>query len=120
MVAILDFEDKDGSVDWVAYKEAKINNGEECYECGAFLFDDKKYRHRCYDCKSLTDDTGSVIHNSKIRCPKCRDTIDVDSELYEIYKDGLHEVTCWECDHNFDIETRVSYTFESPELLQDG
>lgn len=117
-----DFKQADGSTDWRAYNAAKLANGERCRTCDAGIFpvfsEPVGYPTECNDCKALTSDAGEVSHDELIRCPKCRDTWSPrDSEDYDAYSDGEHELTCDDCGHRFTISTHVSFSFESPPLI---
>jgi DNA-directed RNA polymerase subunit RPC12/RpoP len=66
-------------------------------------------------------ETGAIIHKSRIRCPKCGHQHDVwDCVLPgTICEEGEHDVMCEDCEHKFTIETSVSYSFESPEMIEE-
>lgn len=115
-----DFRGADGQVDWSALNKARIENGEQCYRCSrGFMIFAKGHRELCQTCKRFDSNDGEVDHHEYIRCPKCkaRQTIDYDSHGSEVYQEGDHEVMCNQCDYRFTIETTVSYSFESPALL---
>lgn len=120
MISIEDFKEKNGEVDWKSYDEAKINAGEKCYKCGCLIFaSSKKYRHLCTECEIMEKDDECVNHSDFIRCPKCRKTWNpADVEQYEVFEDGIHEVQCIECNHEFEVTTCISYDFESPAIIK--
>lgn len=117
MVHMKDYE-KNGKLDWEAYKQAQINSGEICYNCRSFILFGKGLKRLCHQCQSINEDTEYVTHSKLIRCPKCKHQMDVhDCELYELYEDGDHDISCNDCNHTFTIKTNASYSFESPELI---
>jgi len=117
MTTFRDFEDAEGRVDWTAYKKAQEDNGERCITCGSFIIFDKGVRTECRSCKNMDEDDGEIDHDSIIRCPKCRETVTVaDTDMWELYSEDDHDVSCPECDHEFKVVTSVSYSFCSPEI----
>jgi hypothetical protein len=115
-----DFKKADGYIDWDACNKARVEAGEKCYKCGGFIvsFSNKnKSRQLCSQCESL-EEKDEVDHDSLIRCPKCKASWDIsEHEDYHLYEDGEHDVTCYDCNHEFKVTTNVSYSFTSPELL---
>lgn len=96
-----DFEDEKGRVNWSAYSKAQRNNGESCYECGAFIFrfssrlDLPGFRTLCGSCNSLATVSDEVYHTEKLRCPKCGATRNVyDMDGHGLYEEGTHYVAC--------------------------
>ena len=119
MVSISSYKDEKGEIDWKAYRQAQIDQGDKCYKCETYISFGKGYRSLCHECMSLNNKE-ETSHSSYIRCPKCKTTWEPrDSDDFEFYTDGDHEVTCSECDHEFQITTYVSYTFHSPELIEE-
>ncbi len=124
MISFADYKKPDGSVDWERYRvaqraerEAEVNAGKWCSRCGHYLLFAKGHPNKCQECKSL-DEPGEVQHHKFIRCPKCGRSFDPsDADYYSVYGDGEHKVTCGDCSHQFEISTRVSYTFTSPAKL---
>lgn len=51
---------------------------------------------------------------NETRCPKCKYIQKVDDD-YRIYEEGSHSVWCHDCDYEYDVETYVTITIESPE-----
>lgn len=120
-----DFRKPDGSYDWGAYRAAKdaehkadVADGKYCYQCGRYLvWSNKGVRRRCGDCEALDHESDEVDSDTCVRCPKCRRTASVSyDELFDLYEEGEHEVTCSSCDHEYTVSTRVSYSFNSPAL----
>lgn len=70
----------------------------------------------CWQCKEL-DNPETLRHNHFLRCPKCKH-VWFAHDVWEssIYEKGEHELTCLECDHDFTVETQVSYSFKSPAM----
>jgi DNA-directed RNA polymerase subunit RPC12/RpoP len=66
----------------------------------------------------MDEDPDEVMHDDLIRCPKCghQDCIsDWDCDYSEEkYSEGEHTVACGECEHEYVISTRVSYSYTSP------
>jgi transposase-like protein len=52
-----------------------------------------------------------------IRCPQCLHEILVDVDYSALYTEGLHRVSCPECDEKFTVETTVSVTFVSSPVV---
>lgn len=107
----------DGNIDWSAYRLAQKANGEICTKCGGYvsIFGGNGHPDQCHDCKSLTESSEEVSHHDIIRCPACGHEMNVsDFEDGRLYGDGEHNVSCDECDHDFEVSTSVSYTFTSP------
>lgn len=123
MADFKDFTMENGNTDWMAYHKAQIEDGEVCYQCDSYitsyLFNKIPGRTLCFDCKNLDESNEKVEHSNLLRCPKCcySWTAITDCEDYELYNEGDHEVSCRKCNHNFTIETYVSYSFDSPALL---
>lgn len=95
--------------------QQQIDSGEQCRQCGAYIvhFKNPGRPCLCYACKQLAGDD-ECAHPSRLRCPRCRTTWDPwDGDDYELLSDGPHEVTCPDCDHTFEVTTRVAYTFTS-------
>lgn len=119
MTSIDDYKKADGRIDWDAYNAAQVRAGEKCSRCGHFIVFARGYRDECHSCKALDEDKGEVWHDDKVRCPKCRHTMDVHgSELYELYEEGTHDISCRSCDHDFEVTTRVQHSFMSPDLIK--
>ena len=83
MTSIDDFKDSQGNTDWKKYQQAEIMNGERCYECEGFIgFSRESSKRLCYNCKHK-DDKEEWNDDSRIRCPKCKYTWDVnDGDFY--------------------------------------
>lgn len=117
-VKIDDYEGPNGTVDWQAYRKASIENGEKCRDCGAFIMSPSGHPSWCYDCNDARSNTGEINHNRMVRCPACRYMwAPGEHDDYELLSDEEHEVNCYECNHEFTITTNVSYSFDSPPLL---
>lgn len=124
MVSINDFKKPDGDIDWKAYRKAQVDAGENCYSCGSYIVFGRMHGgpQQCRECRDFITQDSSVQHNSRVRCPKCRASLDVhNSEYFELYSENEsgHDIMCIECDHKFRVEVRVTYTFTSPELLKE-
>lgn len=122
MISMKDYEDEQGNMDWSSYKQAQISCGDICYKCNSYIIsiNSPGYSKLCQDCEDLSNNSGSIRHDSYYRCPYCRYSESVhNSELYELYKEGEHEIYCSNCDKIYCINTIVKYIFESPEIEVD-
>lgn len=74
MISFNDYRDKDGSINWGAYRKAQIAAGEICKKCGAYIsiLRSKGYPELCGDCRSMGEDFGEVTHDKYVRCPNCK------------------------------------------------
>jgi len=116
----------DGSMNWEKYDELRKKEREEdrakgkiCRLCGQFIIFERGYPDTCQDCKNLDKDR-EIQHPNSVRCPKCGHHWRVgDDDDYELYNEGTHDVTCVSCDHEFEVETHVSYSFTSPERVKE-
>lgn len=115
-----DHKKTDGSIDWSAYNAAKKRNGESCQKCGAYIVLGGGGSPRtCHSCERLLKDE-EITHDKFIRCPKCKKLWSpYDCEQYEVFTDGEHEISCYECDHTFEVSTHLSFSFTSPELITE-
>jgi ssDNA-binding Zn-finger/Zn-ribbon topoisomerase 1 len=119
MIDVDKFKDSLGKVDWKALREAEVAAGEHCRECGWLIYPPKGRPSLCHKCRDLREDKGEVDHQSRLRCPKCRHLWNVDREDGDIHSEGSHEVCCPECEHEFEVVTNVSYSWESPKLIEE-
>jgi hypothetical protein len=132
-VSFDDFRDDNDDIDWDAYHKEQERVGEICYQCGASMLtatmigslfgreDHVKTKQLCYACKNLdADKSERVEHQQYLRCPKCGHRMTVSGaeccDWFEIYEEGEHGVCCTECDHEFEISTRVEFHFTSPAM----
>lgn len=116
MISFEDHKDAEGKINWQSYDAAQITAGEKCRKCRKLIYPGKGYETSCYDCQSLSDGVSSV-HSRFIRCPKCHTTWDpYESEDYNVFEEGEHEVWCSECEHEFVVSTTVSFSFDSGPL----
>jgi len=54
--------------------------------------------------------------NEQPKCPHCGASHDISqSGTYRLYEEGEHELTCGDCDRDFKVQTRVSYSFSTDE-----
>lgn len=126
-VSYSEFKGPDGKIDWaahrLAYEEARkldVDDGVLCETCGTYLIFAKGHRQQCGQCKQLGD-PGELIHDRFVRCPACGVTVgpsDANSSgRHGLFEDGDHTVFCNACDHEFMVNTQVSYAFTSPARL---
>lgn len=117
-----DHKKPDGSFDseswnkaYTQEREDRKQRGELCIACGALIIHSSGLPARCRDCRAI-DEPGSLDHHAAVRCPKCGHHWKImGSDDYELFHEGTHDVTCGECDHEFEVETSVTYSFRSPE-----
>lgn len=123
MIKISDYNTPDGKTDWTAYDNARKDSGEACYKCGSYILFGKGYRSMCDPCSKLRSysNRDEVYQNTKgIRCPKCRHVMDDPYDIgADIYQEGTHDITCNSCDHEFEIETHVEYSWTSPAMIEE-
>jgi hypothetical protein len=113
-VEMNDFRGEGGNVDWISYNKAKINNGDVCFRCHKIQIRSTGEKSLCSQCREL-ESGDEVFHNKFVRCPKCGDTFDpYETEDYKLLYDGGHDVTCDNCDEEFEVTTYVDYEFKSP------
>jgi len=115
MIRIKDHEDESGRVDWEAYRKAQVENGENCYRCGHFIFPGTGMRELCHVCQRLDKDNDAVESEEMVRCPHCGHQRRVDWED-AISEEGEHSLYCESCEKDFEISTRIEYYFTSPPL----
>ena len=67
--------------------------------------------------KALKADKGGEFWGKdNPRCPCCGNEINVnDNELWYLYEDETHEVSCPACNEDFKVITNVSYSFSTNE-----
>jgi len=116
-----DYKDEKGLVNWTAYRQAQIANGEICSRCRGYVgysYNRQPFRTECSECKELRG-TDEIYTNEKgIRCPNCRHIIDPTHDCdMDVYKDGTHTVTCDGCEHEFEVTTTVTYSWSSPQVI---
>ena len=124
MISISDYKTADGGVDWKRYHAAQrvehaaeVAAGRWCTRCNAYLLWAKGRPDKCGSCKAL-DQPGECQHSKFIRCPACGRAFDPsEQDYYSLYADGEHKITCGDCNHQYEISTRTSYTFTSPARL---
>ena len=106
-----DYKKADGSIDWSAYKKAQLDNGEICSSCRGYITSVGTGKHQhCFACKELRAGVEDASHNTLLRCPHCRHLEFVDYER-GLHEEGSHSVSCSECDSDYNVETRVTYSF---------
>lgn len=85
----------------------------------------------CADCfrkKKLEDIRASIdegepdtFSSDYIVCPYCGNAIGAEDlvDCPELYEDGEHEFVCEECDRTFEVDTMVSYDWETHRMEDD-
>lgn len=118
MIRIDDYKKADGRIDFNAFHQAEVTLGERCYNCENLIMFSKGIKSLCHQCKDI-DKIEEFDHDGLLRCPKCKETWSPqEREDYEVYGEGAHQVSCPECNYDFEVSTRVEYSFTSPELLE--
>ncbi len=124
MVKMDDFRGEDKCIDWHAFHKAQIEAGEICQRCQTHItlsMFNKGIATLCYQCREATEKTEELWHDKFVRCPKCGHLWDPsECEDYDLLGDGEHDATCPECDHDFEISTSISFSFKSPERIQEA
>lgn len=117
MTSINDFLDENNRVNWGAYRQAQRDAGESCNRCDGFIAHPNGNTTVCYNCRTL-DSREKMPDSQYVRCPKCSHEFNVwdNTDYYMLWDAGHHPVICTECDTEFDIETRVTFTFISPAM----
>jgi len=128
MIRIADFFDSEGRVKWSEYTAAQVEAGDICAVCHDWKFKVARFvvptgRFVCADCSALKGNEGEITHDHFLRCPHCKNKIDVmalvqrDPEYgSKCLTEGGHDIACPACDRDFTFETACSYTFRSPPL----
>jgi hypothetical protein len=95
----------------------ELANGDICQKCSAWNFQSHGILWTCPSCHALDTDKGEVESATFVRCPKCKHLHNVnDCDFVYIYQEGTNSLTCLKCEHEFDVETMITYLFESPAL----
>ena len=48
------------------------------------------------------------------KCPHCGTVFDVSEHgAWNVYEEGEHELSCGDCDQDFTVQTRVSFSFDT-------
>lgn len=56
-------------------------------------------------------ENGEFEYEREIICPYCGETIEDDECVYD--EDGEHEVECYHCEKNFQLETNISISYST-------
>jgi hypothetical protein len=116
MVTMSDFTLPDGTIKWVEYEKAQINNGDRCKACHHAISPGYGTPRLCQQCEELERNHGVVWHDRVVRCPECRQLINVVDGHYVSDTDGKHDIQCPECECEFEIFVKTTYSFSSPSL----
>jgi hypothetical protein len=122
LVDIEKFKLSDGkTIDYSAYRKAKVANGENCCVCGEHAgFEGLGIPRLCYFCEALK--AGKTReHAHCVRCPKCGHIWPVVGDLMGearsiVCSGDLLQVTCPECEATFAVELNFEVTFTNPWL----
>lgn len=128
MPYLSDHKNPDGSTNWETYRAAdraerdqEKRDGTRCSTCETYISITfkKGSPEECYDCKEAQK-PGELRYSAKPRCPACMKTWNPgDTDDYDLYNEGEHEVTCPNCEHKFEVSTHVEYSFTSPERVTE-
>lgn len=119
MLSFEGFRRPDGTTDYAAHTRAEKESGHRCMTCGMLtsLISEPTGPRECYDCKALRNDAREVDHSGRVRCPQCGNTEEVDWES-GLHEEGENPYDCSECGYEYTVDTSISFSFESPPLLQ--
>lgn len=57
--------------------------------------------------------------NKDPKCPHCGTEVNVgDNELWKLYEEGEHDISCPNCDLDFTVTTSVTYSFSTDDVEQ--
>lgn len=116
MIRMSDYKDEKGDYDWKAYDAARLAAGEKCITCGGCIVLPRYHgRQQCSECSEIRSQD-ELRHSKLVRCPKCMDTLD-GFQAVSRAEEGEQKVTCWNCDHEFEVSIRIEYTFTSPKEI---
>jgi hypothetical protein len=124
MIKMNNYRRENGSVDWDAYHGAQVIAGEICMQCGHYIFNffgpDTPGPKKCGSCETLDIAIEEVTHEDLLRCPKCKhlqpSCDEWESGIHN--EDDLSNIICNECEHEYEVETSITYSFRSPPLLE--
>lgn len=89
-------------------------NGRYCDDCF-------KLRNLVKIRKSIEEGEPNTFSSDYVVCPYCGNAIS-DEDLIdypELYEDGEHELLCDECGKTFEVDTMVSYSWETQKMEDD-
>lgn len=116
-----DFRKGDGKIDWQAFHNAEVEAGDICQKCHTFILFAKVGPVLCGQCRKATEETEELWHDRFVRCPKCGYMWDPsETDDYHLMADGDHDAHCCECDHEFEMGTSISFSYKSPERIQEA
>ena len=101
-------------------EDETMDGFEKCIDCrGLIITPGPSPDGRCFDCREAHDDDEAICLNKNVRCPACRNYFDPHaSEYYTLLEYGDHDVICPECDYEFEIETNIEWSFDSPAMIK--
>lgn len=112
-----DFKKDDGTVDWVAYHNACIEQGEKCYLCEESILFPTGTKTLCHNCEEAEENPSVLLHPVFIRCPYCGHLQKPDSA--RTYEAGEHGAECEKCHRKYEFITIIEFRFESPEMEEE-
>lgn len=71
----------------------------------------------------MPSDKEEMVSSTHVRCPRCGHEWRVDRENhyhFHFFEAGVRVVDCNECDYHFRVTTFVTFTFESPEMVEES
>lgn len=110
---------------WKAKEENDRSDGIVCYRCGSYivanLIRPPGHKSLCPDCHKMDCSHDEVTSSNFIRCPKCLSQHKAfsDSGDYGILEEGENSFICDSCDHEFEVETIITYKFKSPAVIRE-
>lgn len=61
-------------------------------------------------------DPWDFFANDSPKCPHCGDDYSInDSDAWELYQEGEHEIKCPGCDHTYTATAQVSFSYSTNE-----
>ena len=117
-----EFKKDDDTIDWQALEEARIKSGEACSQCKSFILFPTGTETKCGNCQEFDESKESVEHGTLVRCPSCKHQWDIERYFssnaeYDIFEEGEHNIICPECEHEFEVTTKILRSYISPELI---
>lgn len=92
----------------------------ECPRCGGLRFYFRSPAPEfCGDCMAMMQSVESVTHERRLRCPHCRHEKPIPDYEGKEYQEGDHDITCDECERDFEFITHIQYRWESPALKSE-
>lgn len=79
-----------------------------CKSCEA-----KRIENKIEDFQATEPEEMDFYSNDKIICPNCGNEHESDGEDSAFYAEDNHDYDCGECDYEFNVETTISFSYQS-------